>query len=135
MFCAYKKEYKHNDCVLETKQTSAIKLHKTSKCLWPVYIVLFLVRWMSFFFEIFINHLPKIHRNVLRKIVIDLLYFWDVYDINLCEKLAITVKFCFIETRLKQGYDDLRGQFLKITRHDKRFSNRGYSLFFLMNIF
>ena len=26
---------------------------------------------------------PKIHRSVLRKITIDLLYFWDVFDVNL----------------------------------------------------
>ena len=25
------------------------------------------------------------HRNVLRKIAIDLLYLWDVYDVNLWE--------------------------------------------------
>ena len=34
-------------------------------------------------------HFPKIHRNVLRKTTIDLLYFWDVDDVNLWEK-----KFC-----------------------------------------
>ena len=33
-----------------------------------------------------IFHLPKIHRSVLRKITIDLLHFWDVYDVNLWEK-------------------------------------------------
>ena len=31
-------------------------------------------------------HFPEIHRSVLRKITIDLLYFWDVYDVNLWEK-------------------------------------------------
>ena len=31
-------------------------------------------------------HIPKIHRSVLRKIMIDLLYFWDVYDVSLWEK-------------------------------------------------
>ena len=31
-------------------------------------------------------HFPKIHRSVLRKITIDLLYFWAVYDVNLWEK-------------------------------------------------
>ena len=25
-------------------------------------------------------HFPKIHRSVLRKITIDILYFWDVYE-------------------------------------------------------
>ena len=31
-------------------------------------------------------HFPKIHRSVLRKTTIDLLYFWGVYDVNLWEK-------------------------------------------------
>ena len=31
-------------------------------------------------------HFPKIHRSVLRKITINLFYFWDVYDVNLWEK-------------------------------------------------
>ena len=63
------------------------------------------------FFDVFINHFQKIHRRS----IVDLLYFWDVYDVNLWEKLAITVKLCFIETRFKKGCD-LRGYFLKITR-------------------
>ena len=62
-----------------------IKLHKTSKCLWPVYTDIFFVKWM-FFFGVFLNHFPKIHRSVLRKITIDPLYFWDIYDVNLWEK-------------------------------------------------
>ena len=32
------------------------------------------------------------YRSVLHKITIGLLYFWDVYDLNLWEKLAIMVK-------------------------------------------
>ena len=28
-------------------------------------------------------HFLKIYRNVLRKITIDLLHFWDAYDVNL----------------------------------------------------
>ena len=32
------------------------------------------------------GHFPKIHRSALCQITIDLLYFWDVYDINLREK-------------------------------------------------
>ena len=28
----------------------------------------------------------RVHRSVLRKVTIDLLYFWEVYDINLLEK-------------------------------------------------
>ena len=31
-------------------------------------------------------HFSKIHRSILRKITIDLLYFWDVYDVSLWEK-------------------------------------------------
>ena len=83
------------------------KLHKTSKSLCPnIYrSVCCEMNVVVFFLEVFINHLPKIHRSVLRKITIDLLYFWDIYDVNLWEKLAITVKLCFIETRLNQGYD------------------------------
>ena len=92
-----------------------IKLHKTSKCLWPVYIDMFAMKWTSFFFDVFINHLPKNHRSVLLKITVDLVYFWDIYDVNLWEKLAITVRLRFIETRLKQSYD-LRGYFLNLTR-------------------
>ena len=89
-----------------------IKLHKTSICLWPVYLDMF---DECFFSDLFINQLPKIHRSVLHKIAVDLLYFSDIYDVSLWEKLAITIKLCFIETRLKQD-SDLRGYFLKITR-------------------
>ena len=50
MFYAYMEEYKLNDCFLKTKQTVKnmykIKPHKTSKCLWPVYIDMFVVQWM-----------------------------------------------------------------------------------------
>ena len=70
---------------------------------------------MNVFFDVFINHFQKTHRSFLHKRTIDLLYFWDAYDINLWEKLAITVKLCLIETRLKKGYN-LQDYFLKITR-------------------
>ena len=50
-----------------------IKLHKTSKCLGPIYIDMFVMKWG--FFDVFINHFAKIHRSVPRKITIDLLYF------------------------------------------------------------
>ena len=67
------------------------------------------------------------------KIAIDLLYFWDTYDVNLWKKLAITVKLCFIETRLKKDW------FVRLLfenkRNNKSFNNRGYSLLVLMNIF
>ena len=42
--------------------------------------------WKKFFFNVFLNHFPKIHRSFLHKITIDLLYFWGVYDGNLWEK-------------------------------------------------
>ena len=32
------------------------------------------------------RHSPKIHGSALRKITIYLLYFWDVYEVNLWEK-------------------------------------------------
>ena len=57
-----------------------IKLHKTSKCLWPVNIDMSVVKWMSFF-EVFINHFPRIHRSVLCKITIDLFCFWHAYHV------------------------------------------------------
>ena len=62
-----------------------IKLHKTLKCLWAVHIDIYVVKWMGFF-DVFINHLLKIHRSILHKITIYLLYFWGVYDVNLWEK-------------------------------------------------
>ena len=37
------------------------------------------------------THFPKIHRSVLRKIAIDLLYIWDICDVNLWEKNFGTV--------------------------------------------
>ena len=63
-------------------------MYKTIKCLWLIYIYIdryVVVKWM-FFFDIFVNHFPKIHRSVLRKLTIDLSYFWEVYDVNLLEK-------------------------------------------------
>ena len=36
--------------------------------------------------DAFTNYFPKIHRSVLYKITIELLYFWDVYDIIVWEK-------------------------------------------------
>ena len=39
----------------------------------------------------------------------------QLYNFIQDKKIAITVKLCFIETRLKQDYD-LRSYFIKITR-------------------
>ena len=54
-----------------------IKLHKTSKCLWPIYIDTFVVNWMFFCFslDIFINHFPKICHSVLQGISATLKYW------------------------------------------------------------
>ena len=38
------------------------------------------------YFTFYKYHFPKIHRSVLPKTTIDLLYFWDVYNVNLREK-------------------------------------------------
>ena len=89
------------------------KIHKTSKSLSPVYIEMFVVKWVFFFSDVFINHFPKIYRSVLYKITVDLSFFWD--DDNLWEKLAITVKRRFIETRLNPGCD-LQGYVSKIEK-------------------
>ena len=70
-----------------------IKFHKTSKCLWPVFIDMFVGKLLLFFFfEVFINHFPQIHKSVLHKITIDLLYFWDVDDVNLCGSTVYSSK-------------------------------------------
>ena len=50
------------------------KLHKTSKFLWPLYIDMFVVKWMLFF-SIFINLFPKIHHSALRGICSTLKYW------------------------------------------------------------
>ena len=92
-----------------------VRLYKTSKCLWPVYINKHVCYEMIFFFKVFINSFLKICGSVFRKTTINLLYFWDVYDVSLWEKLIITVKVCFTETRLKPSHE-LRVYFLKITR-------------------
>ena len=61
------------------------KLHKTSKCLSPVHIDMYVGKWKAFFWR-FHKSFSEIHWSILRKIAIDLLYFWDVYDVNLWEK-------------------------------------------------
>ena len=41
--------------------------------------------------------LSKNHKSVLRKITIDLSYFWDVYDVNLREKNSAEVRLIHAE--------------------------------------
>ena len=51
----------------------------------------------------FDDHFLRIHRSVIAFLR---------HDVNILEKLTITVKLYYIETKLKQGYDS-RGYFLK----------------------
>ena len=79
---------------------------------------------MKCFFKVFMNHFPKIHRSVLRKIAIDLLYFWDVYDVNLLEENFIrsTTRSC--RTNVFEGKNRFK---------EKRDSNTGVFLWNLWN--
>ena len=63
-----------NISIMAVYNMHKIKLHKTSKCL-TVSIDMFCCEKNVFFFNVFINHFPKIHRNALHKITIDLLHF------------------------------------------------------------
>ena len=51
-----------------------------------VYIEMLVMKWVFFYFDIFINHVPKIHRSALHKTTIDPLSFWDVCEVNLWGK-------------------------------------------------
>ena len=101
-----------------------IKLHKTSKCLWRVYIDMFVVKW-NVFFKVFINHFLKIHRSVLRKITIDLLYFLNVYDVNLWKENFGRSMACSCRT------NDFKGK--NHFKEKKRDSNTGVFLWNLWN--
>ena len=85
MFYSYTEEYKHNRQnkpwqYVQNKTSENFKMSVT------LYIDMSVMKWMFFCFNVFINHFLKIHRSALHKITIDLLYFWDVCDINLWEK-------------------------------------------------
>ena len=52
----------------------------------------------------------RVHRSVLCKITIDLLYFWDIYDVNLLEQsigrsTAYSCRANFIVLRKKRDYN------------------------------
>ena len=90
VFYAYTEEYKHSNCFfkIQNKPLQYVQ-HKTSQnfkmsvnCTYR-YVC---CEMNGLFFNVFINHFPKIHRSVLCKIAIDPLYFWDIYDIYLWEK-------------------------------------------------
>ena len=65
VFYAYAEEYKRNDCYFKDKTNLynmyKIKLHKTSKCLRPVYTDMF-CKMNGVFFDVFIYHFPRIHK-------------------------------------------------------------------------
>ena len=75
-----------------------------------------------FFFNVFINHFPKIHRSVLCKITIDLLYFemfvTSIYE----EKVSARVQLIYAEQISLYNFIILR---------KKRDSNKGV---FLQNL-
>ena len=80
---------KHNDCFLKTNLYNMykIKLHETSKCLAGIYS--YVCCEMNVFFDFFLNHLPKTHRSVLRKITIDLFIF-EMFMTSIYEKKILT---------------------------------------------
>ena len=97
VFYAYKEGYKCNYCVLKTTILCNMYKIKLQNSCDSVYVDLFVVKWM-FFFRGFYKSLTENPLKCFYKITLDLLYFWNVYDVSLWEKLAITVKLCFIES-------------------------------------
>ena len=76
MFYAYTEEYKHNDFFKD----------KTNLCnMYKIKLRYICCEMNVFFSDLFINHLPKIHRSVLRKVAIDLLYF-ETFMTSIYEK-------------------------------------------------
>ena len=45
---------------------------------------------MFLFYDVFINHFPKIHRSVLRKVTIDLLYIFEMFLMSIYGKKLLT---------------------------------------------
>ena len=64
-------------------------------------------------------HFPKIHRSVLRKIAIDLLHFWGIYDVNLWEKVSAEARLIHAEQTSLYNFIVLR----KKNRHSWRLNN------------
>ena len=60
-------------------------LHKTSKCLWPVHIDVYVVKWMGFFWR-FHKSLSKNPWKCSPQNNTWSIKFWDVYDVSLLEK-------------------------------------------------
>ena len=51
-----------------------------------VFVLLFKLIFWNWNIRKIMDHFPKIHWSVLRKITMDLLHFWEVCDVNLWEK-------------------------------------------------
>ena len=58
---------------------------------------MFFGKQMFFFLDMFMNYFPEIHRSVPCKITINLLYFKDIYDVKLCEKMLAEVRLIHAE--------------------------------------
>ena len=77
VFYAYIEEYKHNDCFLSQGKPLQYIQNKTSwnfKISVTAYII-FAVKWMLLFFNIFINYFPKIYHSILQGISPTLIYW------------------------------------------------------------
>ena len=104
-----------------------IELRKTSKRLWSAHRDMYVVKWIAFF-RCF--HSPKIHSSIFRKITIDLLSFWGVYDVNLCEKnsgrnLAYKTEAVFPILKQKQSFRGISQKQLFCNVAFLRFSKPG----------
>ena len=85
-------------CGVLNKQKSFCSHQCSPECSSYIYIYIlyiYIYIWF-FFFNVFINHFLKIHRSVLSKITIDLLYFWDACAINLSRSMAYSRRSVFI---------------------------------------
>ena len=133
VFYAYTEEYKHNECFLKTKQTFAICTKYNFVRLQNVcdlYIETCMLWNELLLFDVFKNHSPKIHSSIFRKITIDLLSFWGVYDVNLWEKnsgrnLAYKTEAVFPILKQKQSFRGISQKRLFCNVAFLRFSKPG----------
>ena len=63
---------------------------------------------VNFFFNVFINHFPTVHKSFLCKITTYPLHFWDIYDINLWEKKLAVIQLIHAEQILLYDFIILR---------------------------
>ena len=117
-----------------------IKFHKTSKCLWPVSIGMFDLKWMCFFRRFHKSLNVKI-KNVtylyLLKAGFNVAEFAEQTKHSMRQFLWCWIPSCTIlfKTRFKQGYWCASLLFQNNKRDNKCFNNHCHSLFFLTNIF